>query len=77
MKLRDFINLLAEILEVDDQNLSKDINLLEQEGYDSLARLAIIAMVRDKFQVQLTGDNMKKVTTINSLIEIIGKERIE
>ena len=74
MKKSEFIDELGEILEVENE-LTLQTDLTEIEAFDSLAMMSIIAMVYTKFQVRMRGDDLKKVTTVNSLIQLIGDEK--
>jgi Phosphopantetheine attachment site. len=57
---------------------AEDINmksvLADLEGYDSLSILGIMAMADGSFGVKLTASDFSKVTTVESLINIIGRE---
>ncbi len=76
MKTEDFINELKEALETEDedQEISLKTNLKDLEEYDSLSVLSIIAMIDKYFGKQIPSSNFIKITTIKSLIDLIGKE---
>lgn len=78
IKKEEFLNNLKEALEVeDDETLTVDTNLKDLEEYDSLSVLVIVAMVDKKFKKQISSSDFKKVTTVNSLISLIGEEYFE
>jgi len=76
MKTKDFINELEEALEIEneDQEITLETNLKDLEEYDSLSVLSIIAMVDKNFGKQIPSSDFIKITTIKSLIDLIGKE---
>ncbi len=76
MKAEDFINELKEALEIEDedQEITLETNLKELEEYDSLSVLSIIAMVDKNFDKQIPSSDFIKITTIKSLMDLIGKE---
>lgn len=78
IKKEEFLNNLKEALEVeDDETLAVDTNLKDLEEYDSLSVLVIVTMVDKKFKKQISSSDFKKVTTVNSLISLIGEECFE
>ena len=79
MKTEDFINELKDVLEIEDedQKITLETNLKEVEGYDSLSVLFIIAMIDKNFSKQIPSLDFIKITTIKSLMDLIGKEHFE
>ena len=76
MKTDDFINELKEALEIEDedQEITLETNLKDLEEYDSLSVLSIIAMIDKNFSKQIPSSDFIKITTIKSLMKLIGKE---
>lgn len=76
MKTEDFINELKEALEIEDedQEITLETDLRNVEEYDSLSVLAIIAMIDKNFGKQISSADFAKVTTVNSLMDLIGIE---
>jgi len=76
MKTEDFINELKDALEMEDedQEITLETNLKELEEYDSLSVLSIIAMIDQRFEKQISSSDFIKITTIKSLMDLIGKE---
>ena len=79
MKIENFIDELKDTLETEDENkeitLETDLRYLEE--YDSLSVLAIIAMIDKNFGKQIPSSDFAKVTTVSSLMDLIGKEHFE
>ncbi|MCP4369641.1 MAG: acyl carrier protein [Deltaproteobacteria bacterium] len=73
MHINEFMDELKETLEFED-DLFLATNLKQVEGYDSLAVLGIIALIDEKFGKTLTAPQLASITTIQSLVELIGKE---
>ena len=76
IKTEDFINELKDALEIEDedQEITLETNLKELEEYDSLSVLSIIAMIDKNFGKQISSSDFIKITTIKSLIDLIGKD---
>ena len=79
MKTEDFINELKDALEIEDedQEITLETDLRYVEEYDSLSVLAIIAMIDKNFGKQIPSADFAKVTTVSSLMELIGKKYFE
>ena len=79
MKTEDFINELKDALEIEDedQEITLETDLRYVEEYDSLSVLAIIAMIDKNFGKQIPSSDFIKITTIKSLMDLIGKDCFE
>jgi len=77
MKIDDFLYELKETLEIDDVELNEETNLKELEEYDSLSVLSIIAMIDENFGKRISGQDFQSITTVGSLMELIGMENFE
>ncbi len=75
MKKKEFVDELKDALEIEDedQEITLETNLKELEEYDSLSVLSIIAMIDKNFGKQIPSSDFIKVTTVSSLMELIGK----
>ena len=76
MKKEEFIENLKDALEIEDEDreITAGTNLKDLEEYDSLSVLSIIAMIDKNFGKQIPSIDFIKITTIKSLMELIGKE---
>ena len=76
MKTEDFINELKDALEIEDedQKITLKTNLKDLEEYDSLSVLSIITMIDKNFGKQIPSSDFAKITTVGTLMELIGKK---
>ncbi len=77
MQIRNFIEELKEALELEDIEMTEATNLKDLEEYDSLAVLSIIVLIDEKFREKLTDHQLASITTVQSLIDLIGIEHFE
>lgn len=77
MTKAEFCSRLADALELDPQEVEIKTDLTALEEYDSLSVLAIIALIDEEFSVALTGDQLGQITTVASLIDLVGDDRFE
>lgn len=73
MTKQEFIEELQEELEF-EETLTLDTQLKDLDEWDSMAAMVLIGFVGDNFNKTLTADDLKEMTTIDSLIEKIGEE---
>lgn len=75
MKKEVFFTELAEQLEIDEIKFSENTILTDLDSFDSMAVMSIIAFVDDNFNMQLSAQQLKSITTIESLMRLIGVEK--
>ncbi|MNL03096.1 Phosphopantetheine attachment site [compost metagenome] len=74
MKKIDFISGLAEELEI-ETTLESTTNIKELDEWDSMAAMVLIGYVSNEFGVTLNADDLKEISTVESLIERIGIDK--
>tara|TARA_B100000886_G_C20234726_1_gene412047 strand:- start:250 stop:483 length:234 start_codon:yes stop_codon:yes gene_type:complete len=74
MKKQDFIKELSEQLELETV-VTIDSSIKDLDEWDSMSAMIIIAYVSDNFNIALNADDIESLTTFNSLIERIGKDK--
>ena len=76
MKKQEFIERLTDDLELEVGAIT-DENSMLKGLYTSLGVLIIIALCDECFSKELKYEKFKSVTTVNSLMKIIGMEHFE
>jgi acyl carrier protein len=74
MTNQEFCSNLAEELELEIE-INPSTNLKELEEWDSMAAMLLIGFVSNEFNVTLTSDDLKEITTVDSLITRIGQDK--
>lgn len=74
MKKNEFILGLGEELEI-ETTLVNTTNLKDLDEWDSMAAMVLIGYVSNEFGVTLNADDLKEITTVDSLIERIGLDK--
>lgn len=74
MTNQEFCSNLAEELELEVE-INPSTNLKELEEWDSMAAMLLIGFVSNEFNVTLTSDDLKEITTVDSLINRIGQDK--
>ncbi|MBP8959650.1 MAG: acyl carrier protein [Bacteroidales bacterium] len=72
MEINEFIENLTELFEdANPDTIKPEARLRDIEGYSSLIALSIIAMVDEKYDVKLKGDDIRRSDTIEDLFNIV------
>lgn len=58
------IELIAEVLDIEPDEIHEDMNLKDMDEWDSLAILSFIVMMGDEFNKTVTGEDVKKLITV-------------
>lgn len=72
MEINLFVKHFAEIFEETDAGIFKPATKFRDiEEWSSLLALSVIAMVDEKYKISLTGDDIRKSTTIEDIFNIV------
>ena len=63
--------LLADVFEIDVLELDLDTKLRDIPSWNSMTRLSLIVLFDDEFSKKLTGDQIKKFSTISDIIDFM------
>lgn len=75
MEIKEFIEKFAEAVEVEaPETLTPETNFREIDEWSSLAALSVIALADEEFDVELSGNEMRKANTIQELFDIISNK---
>lgn len=71
MTEREKLALLEDMLELDDGDLTIDKELADIEEYDSMAKLSLIVLMEEEFNVTLTGDVIRGFHTVGDIVALM------
>ncbi len=72
MDLQKLIEGITEIFDdVNPLTIKPDVKFREIDGYSSLTAFLLISMINDEFDVNFTGDDLRRANTINDIFSII------
>lgn len=77
MKKQEFIQIIERDLEIESTKLNEDTNLKHLPEFTSIAVLGIIAMADTYFNIKISMDDLRKISTVRSYLELIGIEQFE
>lgn len=71
-----FIKLLQDELEYENELYGNTL-IKELEEWDSMSAMILIGVVAQNFGVTLKANDIDAITTIDSILEIIGSEKFK
>lgn len=75
MEIKEFIEKFAEIFDDTDVSaLTPETQFRELDDWSSLSALGVIALADEEFDVELSGNEIRKVNTIQELFELISSK---
>lgn len=73
MTEQEKIAMLEDMMELDEGTLAADTALADVEEYDSMAKLSLIVLMEDEFDVKLDGDTIKAFETVGDILKLMNK----
>lgn len=70
--MNQFLEKMADILEVEATDLQPDTNFRDLPTWDSLAQLSFLALAQDDYSKNLTSDNLKAANTFEDLFKLVN-----
>lgn len=70
---QDVKRLIADIIEMDPNEINSDANLVEDLGMDSMMALEILASMEKKYKIKIAEEDLPKITSVNRAIELARK----
>lgn len=74
MNEKEFIEKIEEIVELDVGILHGDEQLIDLEGWDSLAVMSFIAMVDSELNTTLEAVKITSCQTVNDLVQLVHEK---
>ena len=65
--------LIADIIEMDPNEIDGDAHLVEDLGMDSMMALEILAAVEKRYRIKMPEEDLPKITTLNKTIELVKR----
>lgn len=76
--MNETLTKIKEILTSEQFNISEEINektiIKEIVGWDSLLHLTFMFEIENKFNIEITPEQIKQIKSINNLIKIIEQK---
>lgn len=76
MDFKGFMQEMADLLEVEVEELSDDFEL-NKENFESIMVVSTIALIDECFDITVTGKALAQATTMGGVLELIKKGKME
>lgn len=73
MELEKLQKIIAEVLNVDTQEVSMDTTFVEDLGADSLDIFQIIMGIEEEFDIEIPTEQVEKIVSVGDAVEEIKK----
>lgn len=70
-----FLNIIADVLEVEVSEISMATRFKEMDEWDSLSQLTLIADLDENFGVTIPNADLEKISTLEELYEYVNKQK--
>ncbi len=71
MEFEKLKKVIAEVLNVDPEEITMDTTFLDDLGADSLDIFQIIMGIEEEFDIEIPADKAEKITTVEEAVELI------
>ena len=71
MEFEKLKKVIAEVLNVDPDEISLDTTFMDDLGADSLDVFQIIMGIEEEFDIEIPADKAEKITTVEEAVELI------
>lgn len=74
MDTEKFIELFQETLEIEDREVKLDDVFRDYEEWDSLAVLAVLAMIKEEYNIAVQRDEFNKLTYVKDIFNYVNNK---
>ncbi|WP_431044255.1 acyl carrier protein [Streptomyces sp. P1-3] len=74
LDLDELRTLIADVLDVDEEELTEEANFVEDLGVDSLMALEVMVELEKKYSIKLGERELKKITCLRAAYDLIAKK---
>ena len=71
MEFEKLQNIIAEVLNIDAEEISMDSTFIDDLGADSLDVFQIIMGIEEEFDIEIANDAAEKIVTVKDAVEQI------
>ena len=75
MEIKEFIENFADLFDDTDASVfTPETNFRELDEWSSLVALSTLSMIDDEYDIQLSGDEMRKTNTVQELFDLVASK---
>ncbi|HCU06931.1 MAG TPA: acyl carrier protein [Holosporales bacterium] len=69
------IEIVAEALSVEVDQITPSSNLVDDLGADSLARVELVMQIEEEFDIEISDSDSEKILTVQAIIDYVNKKK--
>lgn len=66
-------SIVAEIAEIDEEEIKGDSNFVEDLGFDSMMALEILAKLEKIYKIRIPEEELTKLVNLNQTVELVKR----
>ena len=74
MELEKLQKIIAEVMNVDEEEITMDTTFVDDLGADSLDVYQIIMGIEEEFDIEISNEDAEKIVTVGDAVEQIKNE---
>ena len=71
MEFEKLQNIIAEVLNIDAEEISMDSTFIDDLGADSLDVFQIVMGIEEEFGIEIPAEKAEKISTVEEAVELI------
>ena len=71
MEFEKLKKVIAEVLNVDPEEITMETTFMDDLGADSLDVFQIVMGIEEEFDIEIPAENAEKITTVEEAVELI------
>ena len=75
MNFEDFLQELAPLLSVERKDLTEHFALDPNTNWDSLTIISMMALMDDHFEVEISGEQLRRCSSIGDVLKLIEQSK--
>ena len=74
MNLSDLNKLIAQVLDVSEEEIKENTNLQDISTWDSMNHMVLISKLEEKYKILFTGDEIIEMINVQSIKSFLNKK---
>ena len=70
-------NIIAEVLNVDADEITMDTTFVDDLGADSLDLFELVMALEEKYEVEIPSEELAELTTVGAVMEYLKNKGVE
>ena len=77
MEFEKIQNIIAEVLNVDKDEITMDTTFIDDLGADSLDLFELVMAFEEEYGIEIPSEDLEQITTVGAVIEYMKSKGVE